>query len=119
MPERKKRDVAALKMEHAELAARIERTFIDGYDKLVVRGEVDDAVQGLKVLLSQAAAAIDKAEEAAEAAKAVRVAIIRCQIAVGMTMEDIGAVHGLSRQRVGQLLQQFQDPSALNDRAPG
>jgi hypothetical protein len=29
------------------------------------------------------------------------------QLTVGMTMEDVGAVHGLSRQRIGQLLDAY------------
>jgi hypothetical protein len=110
---RKKQTVAALQMDHADLAARIQRTFANAYKTLVQNADLDDAVQALAVLLAQSAEAIEQADRAAEAAKAGRVAIIRCMMAVGMTMEDIGAVHGLSRQRIGQLLRAYESEAPI------
>ncbi|HEX2283105.1 MAG TPA: hypothetical protein VHG52_15200 [Thermomicrobiales bacterium] len=98
------RQVASLRLEYEDLAERIQRTFVNGYKRVVEDDDTDAAVQAFAELLATSADAMFKAEEAAAAAKSVRIAIIRCQVAAGMTMEDVGAVHGLTRQRISQLL---------------
>ena len=83
----------------AEITALAERALGDaGHEgeTLRVRTEYDDAKRGA----DQASA---EAEAAAKMASEIRRSIIRKMRADGLSQEDVGAILGISRQRVSQL----------------
>lgn len=105
-----RRELTTFEMDPDEFAGRVGRAMTQLYGKIVQDGSeasIDEVTKSLGVLFAQVTEAIDIAEQAADSARAVRVAVMRSMLAIGMTMEDIGAVLGISRQRVGQLLKQI------------